>query len=97
MASSVVGLDTYQPIYNALINQVGCGGSSTSSSSPLECLRSLSSSTLQATLSQAPYNSSFNPFIDGTFLPYFPSVALSKGAYARVPIIIGTNNGEWRD
>ena len=31
--------------------------------------------------------------IDGDFLPHYPSKALSNGAFARVPIIIGTNTG----
>lgn len=85
----IVGVEFYQPIYDALLKKVNCA----SSSSSLECLRALPSSTLQATLSQAPFNGSFTPFIDGTFLPYFPSQALAKGAFAHVPIIIGTNSG----
>ena len=80
----------YQPLYNAIVKAVGCSNSS----SNLECIRAVPSAAMQAVLSTAPFNSTFNPFIDGTFLPQFPSLALAQGAFAHVPIIVGTNNGK---
>jgi len=82
----------YQPIYDALVQQLGCGRSS--GIAALQCLRNTPGSELQATLATAPYNTSFNPLIDGIFLPYYPSAALAKGAFARIPILIGTNTGK---
>lgn len=80
----------YQPLYNAIVKAVGCSNSS----STLACIRTVPSSAMQAVLATAPFNATFNPLIDGTFLPQRPSLALAQGAYAHVPIIVGTNNDE---
>lgn len=85
----VVDVTFYQPIYNMLVSKLGC----TTAADPLACIRHLPSTVLQATLGSAPFNSTFNPLIDGTFLPNYPSVAIVKGEYAHIPILIGTNTG----
>ncbi|OQD66298.1 hypothetical protein PENDEC_c052G03691 [Penicillium decumbens] len=56
----------------------------------LQCLRAAPFDTLNSAFSSL----SFLPVIDGTLVPEYTSVALSKGLFVKVPLLIGTNTDE---
>jgi para-nitrobenzyl esterase len=77
------------PSGQTIAAQVGCGADG--SKQTAQCLRAVAASTLVE-----QEGSNVNPFIDGTLLTQGLGAAFSSGAFARVPIIQGTNHDEWR-
>ncbi|KAK2605508.1 hypothetical protein N8I77_008341 [Diaporthe amygdali] len=69
-----------------LLQDTGCPGSS----NVISCLRDVPADTLKA----ASANSSWYPIIDNNLWTDLSSVALGKGAFAKVPLLIGTNTNE---
>ncbi|KAI9049954.1 hypothetical protein LZ554_006101 [Drepanopeziza brunnea f. sp. 'monogermtubi'] len=81
-ASSEVGEANYQ----AVLNATNC----TTSQDELGCLRAAPFELLDSIFSQLP----FLPVVDGGLIPTYNSVALGKGNFVKVPLIIGTNTDE---
>jgi hypothetical protein len=69
----------YEPSYRSVLNTTGCGS--------LACLRALPLPELVAATNKSVY--SWNPVVDGTFLPDRPSVLIASGRMVRVPLLLG--------
>jgi acetylcholinesterase len=69
----------YEPSYQSVLNATGCG--------TLTCLRALPLPELVAATNKSVY--SWNPVVDGTFLPDRPSVLIASGRMVRVPLLLG--------
>lgn len=69
-----------------LLQYTGCSNSS----SAISCLRDVPADALKA----ASGNLSWYPIIDNDLWTDLPSVALGKGAFAKVPLLTGTNTNE---
>ncbi|KAF1954903.1 lipase 3 precursor [Byssothecium circinans] len=81
------GTDWYQAMYNNLTASVGCADAEDS----LQCLRNVPYETI------APYgNQGLEWFhtIDGSFITTYGQTSLTTGAFAKIPIILGTNTDE---
>lgn len=80
-----------QEAFDTVASQVGCG----LAKNKVQCLRGVPFSTLNATMNGTLSSTGgFNPVIDGDFTRDYGSRALSKGAFVKVPIIIGANSDE---
>lgn len=84
------GTQSYQPLYDQIVQQVGCYNEIDT----LQCLRTVPISQLNNVIKNAPYNTSFEPTIDGDFIEKFTSVQLADGEFVHVPIISGFNTDE---
>ena len=82
-------LPFYQVATENLTRTVGCPISWTSTSQ-LSCLRNLTSDELFAAHSSLTWN----PIVDGDFLPDYPSTLGVQGKFLHVPLIAGTNSDE---
>lgn len=74
----------------ALSTTLGCSGSP----DELACLRQVSADTLLANITAGELNGTFNPLIDGGFLPDQPRTLFDTGQAAHVPYILGSNTDE---
>ncbi|KAJ6099697.1 extracellular lipase [Penicillium canescens] len=72
--------------YRSVLKASNC----TDAHDTLQCLRAAPFDTLNSAFSSL----SFLPVIDGTFVPEYTSVALSKGRFVKVPLLIGANTNE---
>ncbi|KAE8446572.1 hypothetical protein EG329_011904 [Mollisiaceae sp. DMI_Dod_QoI] len=88
----------YQSVYNTLVQNTSCAPTLTSfPSTSLSCLRSLPFAELNNVINISTSDSGFGPFvpiIDGDFVATWPSVQLQKGAFVKVPLLIGANSDE---
>ncbi|KAF2856445.1 alpha/beta-hydrolase [Plenodomus tracheiphilus IPT5] len=85
------GRNRTQQAFNSIISQVGCGNAT----SKVQCLRKVPFPILNATMSgNLSTTGGFNPVIDGDFTRDYGSRALSKGAFVKVPLIVGANSDE---
>lgn len=84
------GTQSYQPLYDQIVQQVGCDNEIDT----LQCLRTVPISQLNNVIKNAPYNISFEPTIDGDFIEKFTSLQLADGEFVHVPIISGFNTDE---
>lgn len=80
---SSVDLET---TYQSVLTAVNC----TDASNTLACLRATPFEDLNAIFAK----SSFLPAVDGTIIPEYNSIALAKGNFIKVPLLIGTNTDE---
>lgn len=81
------GTDWYQHMYDNLTASVGCA----TATDTLRCIREVPYEKI------APYgNTGLEWFhvIDGTFIPRPAQASLTRGAFAKIPIILGTNTDE---
>lgn len=84
------GTQSYQPLYDQIVEQVGCYNEIDT----LQCLRTVPISQLNNVIKNAPYNTSFEPTVDGDFIEKFTSIQLADGEFVHVPIIAGFNTDE---
>jgi acetylcholinesterase len=76
----------YQAQYGAVVNATGCA----SASNTLACLRQVPIDTFIS----ATNGTSWGPTVDGVFLKDYPTTLISKGQYAKVPLLLGANTDE---
>ncbi|MCJ1391585.1 hypothetical protein MMC18_004449 [Xylographa bjoerkii] len=88
--SSFNGTNFYQPLYDDIVQMVGCSEAIDS----LQCLRTVPFEQLNEVLKNSPFNTSFAPVVDGDFIQRFGSIQLAQGAFNKVPIISGSNTDE---
>ncbi|EMD01294.1 hypothetical protein BAUCODRAFT_82446 [Baudoinia panamericana UAMH 10762] len=89
--NSFLDVDTYQPLYNAMVNATGCSAAVDT----LDCLRQVPFATLNGFLNTTQYANAFSrPIVDGDFVARFQSIQLKEGAFVKVPIIDGANTDE---
>ncbi|KAF8984765.1 carotenoid ester lipase precursor [Cyathus striatus] len=86
-----------QSVYDQLVSDTGCGGSQDT----FACLRDTPFDTLMAAVNNTPslstYRSmqiAYEPTIDGDFIAHSPTTSVSKGLYAKIPIITGDTDDE---
>ena len=85
------GANKTQAAFDQIVSQVGC----TPSTDRLQCLRGVPFNTLNATMNGTLSSTAgFSVVTDGDFVQEYGSVQLSRGQFAKVPIIIGTNSDE---
>ena len=82
-------LDFYRPHYEALLLNTGCANTSDT----LSCLRNLPFQKLNETFSSQADVWAM-PVIDGVVMHDLPSKRLAAGAFAKVPLIVGTTSDE---
>ncbi|KAK0615247.1 Alpha/Beta hydrolase protein, partial [Bombardia bombarda] len=91
------GTERYQPIYEYIVHQVGCG----EAADTLECLRAVPYEELYPHVHAAPGavdgGPGYYPIVDGDVIPNYPSEMLREGRFARVPHLYGTNSDEGTD
>ena len=85
MGTYASGVDS-EKSYQALLAAANC----TDALNTLACLRAAPFEALDTTFAKL----SFLPVVDGTLIPEFNSVALSKGNFVKVPLLIGSNTDE---
>ena len=80
-----------QAAFDQIVSQVGCS----SSADRLQCLREVPFNELNATMNGTlPSTAGFGVVTDGDFVQEYGSIQLSRGKFAKVPIIIGANSDE---
>ena len=84
------GTNYYQPLYNAVIQNVSCNAQIDT----LQCLRTVPYQQLNAVFNNTPYDRAFQPVIDGDFIQRYGSAQLATGDFVKVPIISGANTDE---
>lgn len=85
------GANNTQAAFDQVVSQVGCA----SSGDRLQCLREVPFHTLNATVDGTLSSTAgFGIVTDGDFVQDYGSVQLSRGQFAKVPIMIGTNSDE---
>lgn len=88
------GSDWYQPIYDKIVNQVGCENVPDS----LECLRTIPYDTIYPFMDSTKVGGpGFYPTVDGDVIPQYPTDLLHSGRFAHVPHIYGSNSDEGTD
>ncbi|KAK0105487.1 hypothetical protein ONS95_004151 [Cadophora gregata] len=81
----------YQPMYDSVVEQSGCGNSSNS----LTCLREVPFTVLNSVLNTTEFNMpGWWPALDGNFVARYGSEQLADGSFVHVPIIAGANSDE---
>jgi carboxylesterase type B len=90
-STSYNGTDWHQPIYNRIVDAVGCGRSDDT----LDCLRSVPYDTLYPHLdfSTLP-GPGWYPTVDGDVIPDFPTKLLKEGRFAKLPQLNGVTSDE---
>lgn len=83
----------HQMAFDSLVRNVSSCASTVGTPKALECLRTADFGEINKTLSQAS-TSSWPPVLDGDFLTDYSANQISKGKFARVPILIGANSDE---
>lgn len=81
------GTDWYQHMYDALAGSVGC----VSANDTLQCMQEVPFDTIK------PYGYvglEWFHVIDGSFVPRYGQESLTRGLFAKIPIIVGTNTDE---
>lgn len=78
--------DAYQPKFNQVVNETGCGDAKDA----LACLRGLSLSAFNASASAFGWS----PVIDGELISDYPSKVVAAGNYVKVPLLIGGQSVE---
>jgi para-nitrobenzyl esterase len=76
----------------AFAAKAGCASTTAAASTMAACLRRLPVSTILADENPTGYT----PDVDGTVLTQPVKIALARGQFNRVPVIIGTNHDEYR-
>lgn len=84
------GTNYYQPLYNAVVQNVSCD----TQIDTLQCLRTVPYQQLNAVFNNTPYDSAFQPVIDGDFIQRYGSAQLAAGDFVKVPVISGANTDE---
>ncbi|KAF2441971.1 carboxylesterase family protein-like protein [Karstenula rhodostoma CBS 690.94] len=85
------GANKTQAAFDQIVSQVGCA----SSTNRLQCLRTIPFNALNATMDGSlSTTAGFGVVTDGDFVQDYGSVQLSRGQFAKVPIIIGANSDE---
>ncbi|KAL1604099.1 hypothetical protein SLS60_005691 [Paraconiothyrium brasiliense] len=85
------GANKTQATFDQIVSEVGCA----SSTNRLECLRGVPFGSLNATMNGTLSSTAgFGVVTDGDFVQDYGSVQLSRGHFAKVPIIIGANSDE---
>lgn len=84
------GTQSYQPLYDQIVEQVGCYNEIDT----LQCPRTVPLSQLSNVIMNAPYNTSFQATVDGDFIEKDTSIQLADGDFVHVPIISGFNTDE---
>lgn len=88
--------------YDNLVQRLGCGGTTSTTSNTLACLRSKSAVELQAQNHNIPYHNTarpplfmWNPVVDGELIRTYTYSAFEEGRFIKVPVIFGddTNGG----
>ncbi|KAH7390357.1 Alpha/Beta hydrolase protein [Cadophora sp. MPI-SDFR-AT-0126] len=81
----------YQPMYDAVVEQAGCGNATDS----LTCLREVPFTVLNSVLNTTEFNTpGWWPALDGDFVARYGSEQLNDGSFVHVPIIAGANSDE---
>ena len=83
----------------AVVTQASSCASTTAGAARLACLRALDFDTLsglQNTVQTFPgvFGGQYGPIWDGIVIPGGPTVQFANGKFNKVPILLGTNNGE---
>jgi acetylcholinesterase len=86
----LLGTETYQAQYNALVATAGCSNSANS----LQCLRELPFVILNNILNTTEFNNNWSPALDGDFIARLGSEQFADGSFVHVPIIDGANSDE---
>ena len=82
----------FQSNYDKLVRNVSCGSSSTST---LDCLRNVPFEKLNAFINSTTSTlQPWPPQIDNDFIADYPTNQLKRGAFVKVPMIIGGNTDE---
>ncbi|KAL2838405.1 Alpha/Beta hydrolase protein [Aspergillus pseudodeflectus] len=81
------GTDWHQPMYDRIVDAVGCSNSSDT----LQCLREIPFDTLYAV---AYEGLEWFAAVDGDFIKEYPQISITQGRLAKVPILLGTNTDE---
>ncbi|KAI8908904.1 Alpha/Beta hydrolase protein [Gorgonomyces haynaldii] len=76
--------DTAQPGYDYFLQATGCSASTDT----VACLQSVDPATLQSLSNQASL--SWQPTLDGTYLPFGSQEAYILGAYSKIPVWLDT-------
>ncbi|KAF7548776.1 hypothetical protein G7Z17_g6826 [Cylindrodendrum hubeiense] len=77
-----------QQRYDTVVKAVGCD----SKNDKLACLRKVSFSELNATITKI--SGGFYPIVDGDLVPDLSSTLLENGNFTKTPILLGTNTDE---
>ncbi len=88
--ASFNGTEFYQPLYNEVVQQTGCYNEIDT----LQCLRTVPYEQLNAVFNNTPFNTSFQPVVDGDFIQKYGSIQLVEGDFVHVPVISGANTDE---
>ncbi|KZT55556.1 alpha/beta-hydrolase [Calocera cornea HHB12733] len=82
-------LDTNQtqPLYDAIVEKAGCANATDT----LSCLRTVPYETFYTAANDSHQ---WQPILDGTFLPEYPTQMLQQGQYVKVPLLMGSNTDE---
>jgi para-nitrobenzyl esterase len=72
---------------------LGCTGTTAAAA---VCLRDIPAATLVADADASTFNVTIAPNVDGYVLTQQPFAAIAAGAFAKVPVIDGTNHDEYR-
>ncbi|KAL1311459.1 hypothetical protein AAFC00_004404 [Neodothiora populina] len=78
--------EAQETTYQAMLNATNC----TTAIDSVACLRAAPFDVLNATIASL----SFLPVVDGGLVPSYNSIALKKGNFVKVPLLIGTNTNE---
>ncbi|KAJ3334281.1 hypothetical protein HDU76_003930 [Blyttiomyces sp. JEL0837] len=77
-----------QPFFDFVVQKLNCS----TAASKVNCLRQVSASNLLA--AGASHQGSYSPIIDGVYITQSPILAFKKGAYMKIPILIGSVTDE---
>ncbi|KAF7868434.1 hypothetical protein EAF04_004966 [Stromatinia cepivora] len=96
--SNAYNSTTPQTLFQRLVANTTCAytlGLNTTSTTSLQCLRSLTFSDLNSVLNTTTNGfGPFTPYIDHDFIADYPSKQLAAGKFVKVPYLIGTNTDE---
>ncbi|CAD6446962.1 6027a471-67d2-4207-bfcc-7c532ec37a2c [Sclerotinia trifoliorum] len=96
--SNAYNSTTPQTLFQTLVANTTCAhtlSSNTTSTTSLQCLRTLTFSDLNSALNISTSGfGPFSPYIDHDFIADYPSKQLSAGKFVKVPYLIGTNTDE---
>ncbi|KAK6543518.1 hypothetical protein TWF694_000264 [Orbilia ellipsospora] len=85
-------MPTLDKLYNALLANVSC----TMAADKLSCLRQVPSNVMWAAIQtvDSQYPTQWQYHVDGGIIPELSSVALQKGHFVKVPILVGSTTDE---
>lgn len=83
----------HQKAFDSLVRNISSCAATVGTPKAIECLRKADFVEINQTLSRAS-TASWPPVLDGDFLTDYSANQISKGKFARVPILIGANSDE---